>query len=64
MTRMSETMRKSLDAGRLAGRIHIGSSAANSQSAAEFFDKRGGLDLSRDRSSHRRFTYLYDDLLQ
>ncbi|MEO0784083.1 MAG: hypothetical protein AAFY10_00165 [Pseudomonadota bacterium] len=28
-----------------------------------FFGQRGGLDLSRDRSSHRRYALCYDDLL-
>ncbi len=28
-----------------------------------FFANRGGLDLSRDSSGHRRFQYLYEDLL-
>lgn len=28
-----------------------------------FFNARGALALSRDRSGHRRFAALYDDLL-
>ncbi|WP_158588500.1 hypothetical protein [Henriciella mobilis] len=29
-----------------------------------FFNRRNELDLKNDRSSHRRFSYLYEDLLQ
>ncbi|NNC52122.1 MAG: hypothetical protein HKO08_03670 [Erythrobacter sp.] len=29
-----------------------------------FFQMRGGLDLSRDTSSHRRYAWLYEDVLQ
>lgn len=28
-----------------------------------FFRRRGRLDLTRDRSGHRRFAAMYDDLL-
>ena len=28
-----------------------------------FFTKRGRLDFRHDKSGHRRFTYLYEDLL-
>lgn len=27
------------------------------------FDRRSGLDLDHDRSAHRRYHYLYEDLL-
>ncbi|MEM6670866.1 MAG: hypothetical protein AAF661_16785 [Pseudomonadota bacterium] len=27
------------------------------------FDQRGALDLDRDRSQHRRYTFLFDDLM-
>ncbi|MGP1282719.1 MAG: hypothetical protein ACTS1X_07065 [Parasphingopyxis sp.] len=28
-----------------------------------FFGRRGQLDLDRDASQHRRFAYLYEDML-
>ncbi len=31
--------------------------------AHRFFRQRGHLDLTRDRSGHRRFAAMYDDLL-
>lgn len=30
---------------------------------ARFFGQRGGLDLSRDSSGHRRYAWLYEDML-
>ncbi len=31
---------------------------------ARFFRKRGALDLTRDASGHRRYSYLYEDTLE
>lgn len=32
-------------------------------SARDFFTKRGALDLKRDSSGHRRYVWLYEDML-
>lgn len=37
--------------------------AASTGPFSRFFKRRGGLDLSRDCSSHRRYAYLYEDML-
>jgi len=31
---------------------------------ARFFRRRGALDLTRDASAHRRYSYLYEDTLE
>lgn len=37
--------------------------AASMGDTARFFGKRGELSLKRDRSAHRRYAYLYEDML-
>ena len=37
--------------------------AASTGPFARFFRRRGGLDLTRDCSSHRRYAWLYEDML-
>jgi len=37
--------------------------ASSTGSFARFFGRRNGLDLDRDASGHRRFAWLYEDML-
>lgn len=43
--------------------VIAGRDAALGERGAAFFATRGGLALDQDRSGHRRFQYLYEDLL-
>jgi hypothetical protein len=37
--------------------------AASAGPFARFFGRRGGLDLDRDSSGHRRYAWLHEDML-
>lgn len=62
MTRQPDEQSSATDAARQSERSTPRTETATVRAYLSSFTRRGRLDLERDRSEHRRFTALYDDL--